>query len=146
MLPAGGRIASLCLLLFVAFVTAAEAAPWTARTPRSHPTKAIVCDPHTTTLRALRRQLSSPGPVAKRSKRSRSPLLDGTPRVQRRSHRPLSGDDEAIQNDTPAARVAHDETYEPAFRPIGLLSGSFDRLPTDTRFSPRSPRGPPTAI
>lgn len=124
-------------LLFFTFVTAAEAQPSRADA------KAPVCDVHTTTLGSLRQQAAKFGPVAKGPKKRRGVLISTTPRIRRGSYSAGADDDQAIQNDSPAARIDVDERPEPALRPLGLLSSPLDRLPFDRLFCPRSPRGPP---
>ena len=54
-------------------------------------------------------------------------------------------DDAAIQNDTPAAHLDADERPVFGLRPLGVLAGPLDFHARSRAFSPRSPRGPPTA-
>jgi len=68
-----------------------------------------------------------------------------------RYHRPVvaagsllqNDDEQAIQNDAPAARIDEGDHNAPALRPLGLLVASFDRLPESGDFTPAAPRGPP---
>jgi len=96
------------------------------------------------TLRALlKRPSSAGGPVVRPGFRIHSGLPYTTTLFQRGSHLGLNDYDAAIQNDAPAAQFDADEDVRPALRPLGVLASSFDRLPSSSVFSPRSPRGPP---
>jgi hypothetical protein len=81
------------------------------------------------------------GPLAKPSVRVQAGLTDPMARLNRVSHRAVSDDDEAIQDDAPAAHLATDPILE--LRPLGVFVDVFDRQPRTRAFSPRSPRGPP---
>jgi hypothetical protein len=70
-------------------------------------------------------------------------LIDLTTVVKRGLRANLADDDEAIQNDVPAARIDVDQRPVPPLLPLGVLQGSFDRRLSTHAFSPRSPRGPP---
>jgi len=72
-------------------------------------------------------------------------LTDLTALLKRGLRANLPDDDEAIQNDAPAARIEIEGRPIPALRPLGVLLGSFDRRLCTHPFSPRSPRGPPTS-
>lgn len=152
-LTAASRLVGLCLLS-VTCVTSTEARRGTTTGGRTARAVTTACDQHTTTLPTLRRHFPSLGPVATsgatsgatRKRRTRNLLLDVTPRVQRGAHRQLHPTDDAIQNDSPVARLEGDERQDPAFRQFGLLGNSVDRLPVAARCSRRSPRGPPTVI
>ena len=102
------------------------------------------CSPSSAPVQKLARQArSSGGPVALPSKRALSGLSDVTARLKRATRANVPDDDLAIQSDTSAARIESDDRQTPVLRPLGVLHGSFDRLPRSTLFSPRSPRGPP---
>jgi hypothetical protein len=105
-----------------------------------------VCDPQTTTLRKLARQPKSfGGPL----KQARTPhlfgLTDPSARLQRGTHTTFDGDDAAIQNDAPAARIADGGRALPSLRPIGVLVRPVDSSLRSPAFCPRAPRGPPLA-
>jgi hypothetical protein len=72
-------------------------------------------------------------------------LMDLTALLKRGLRANLPDDDEAIQNDAPAARIDGDGRPIPALLPLGVLQGFFDRRLSTHSFSPRSPRGPPTS-
>ena len=102
------------------------------------------CWPQSVPVHKLARQPKSfGGPVALPSKRALAGLSDVTARLKRATRANLADDDEAIQSDASAARVESDDRALPVLRPLGILHGSFDRLPPPHIFSPRSPRGPP---
>jgi hypothetical protein len=82
------------------------------------------------------------GPVA--PKRTLLGLTDITALLKRGTRANLAGDDEAIQNDAPAARIDADDRPVPSLQQLGILHASFAPLPRTRAFSPRSPRGPPT--
>jgi hypothetical protein len=86
------------------------------------------------------------GPPALRSMRLTAGFLDQTMHVKRGQRANVPDDDEAIQNDAPAARIEIDDRRVPALLPLGVLQSSLDRPLTIHTFSPRSPRGPPTSI
>jgi hypothetical protein len=99
------------------------------------------------TAAKLQKLLQNPksfgGPVA--PKRTLLGLTDITALLTRGARaKNLASDDEAIQNDAPAARIDADDRPLPTLRPLGVLHASFARLPRTRAFSPRSPRGPPT--
>jgi hypothetical protein len=104
-----------------------------------------VCDDHSTTARKVlkHKKKSFGGPVARPSTRALAGLSDPTARMRRASYTPFDDDDDAIQNDAPAAQIDIDDRPTPALRPIGALPPANDpRLPTRA-FTPRAPRGPP---
>ena len=103
-----------------------------------------MCDAHAKTGRRLiRHSKSFGGPLAKVQ---RGPIrTDLTARLHRHERATLDDDDAAIQNDTPAAHLDADERPVFGLRPLGGLVGSLDFRPRTRAFSPRSPRGPPTA-
>ena len=136
------RISSLAVL-WLLFVSSGYAAP----TPR-HRAVGRMCEPTSpkSPRKLARRVKSFGGPVARPSTRAAAGLSDLTTFVKRATsaHRG-AGDDEAIQNDAPAARIDGDETAAPELRPLGVLHGAIARFPLTRTSSPRSPRGPPTA-
>ena len=103
------------------------------------------CSPRSVPVHKLVRQQKSFGvPVALPSQRALAGLSDVTARLKRATRANVGDDDdEAIQSDASAARVESDDRTSPALRELGILHGSFDRLPPPHIFSPRSPRGPP---
>jgi hypothetical protein len=105
-----------------------------------------VCDPHAATGRRLvRHPKSFGGPVKRPSQRTLVVLTEPTARLMRATHAGLGNDDEAIQNDAPAARTDAGDRPDPSLRPLGLLTGAVQRLPRARTFSPKSPRGPPVS-
>ena len=84
------------------------------------------------------------GPLARPSTHVLAGLMDLTALLKRGLRANLPDDDEAIQNDAPAARLDSDGRPIPALLPLGVLQGSFDGRLSTQAFSPRSPRGPPT--
>jgi hypothetical protein len=103
-----------------------------------------LCGPQTTSFKKLPRHPKSfGGPLAMPSKHALAGLTDWTARIKRGSQTDLEDDDEAIQNDAPAAQIDHDDRATPVLRPLGLCHGSRTR-PLHTRpLSPRPTRGPP---
>jgi len=102
------------------------------------------CWPRSVPVQKLARQSKSfGGPVALPSKRALAGLSDVTARLKRGTRANVADDDEAIQSDASAARIESDDRALPVLQALGILRGSFDRLPPPHIFSPRSPRGPP---
>jgi hypothetical protein len=95
--------------------------------------------------KAPRHPKSLGGPLARRSPPPVAGLTDLTALLKRGLRANLPDDDEAIQNDTPAARIEIDGRPIPPLLPLGVLQGSFARRLCTHTFSPRSPRGPPTS-
>jgi hypothetical protein len=99
-----------------------------------------LCDPQTPAHRKLPRHPKSfGGPL----RESRGVVTDMTARLQRGRRANLLGDDDAIQNDAPAAQIDIDERATPALPCLGVLLGSADGRADTLPLSPRSPRGPP---
>ncbi len=127
-------------LLWVLSVVPASAA--TGRIGSAGP----VCDPQTTTLRKLARLPKSfGGPV-----RQARPLLlfglsDPTTRLLRGRNTNFDGEQAAIQNDAPAARMDEDVSALPSLCPLELLARAVDGRPHGAACPPRDPRGPPAA-
>src|SRR5260370_36292870 len=87
-----------------------------------------VCDPQRTSIRHLpRKPVSYGGPVAKPSLRALAGLTDPMVRMTRATHGSLSDDDEAIQNDTPAAHLVVNPILE--LRPLGVFIDIVDQRP-----------------
>jgi hypothetical protein len=86
------------------------------------------------------------GPVAHRFMRAALDLTEGGERFERRARPFIGDDDEAIQNDAPAAWVVADVSLASGLEPIGFLARFGVRQPKVWDFSPRSPRGPPAAV
>jgi hypothetical protein len=135
LMRASGVIALLLLCAPVAY----------AAGPR-HVSSRRACSEKATSVRQVPRHPKSlGGPLARVSTHTLAGLIDRTALIKRGLRTNLPDDDEAIQNDAPAARIEIDHRAVPALLPLGVLQGSFDgRLSTQT-FSPRSPRGPPTS-
>jgi hypothetical protein len=134
MLTKAGVLAVLWLL---AVPPISNAAPRSAR--------GKFCDSQTTSIRKLIRQARAVGgPLAKRLRHSNGIRVSRpAPWLQRISHDGVRDEDQAIQNDAPAAPLAAD--LEIDLRPLGqFLEPQASRLFTRA-LSPRSPRGPPNA-
>ena len=101
------------------------------------------CGPHAAVRKSIRRPKSFGGPVALPSPRMLAGLRDATAVLKRATRANLFDDDEAIQNDAPAAHVDLTDRQAPMLRPLGVLHRPFHRLLRTFAFSPRSPRGPP---
>jgi hypothetical protein len=103
------------------------------------------CDAQTTSIKKLIRQARAVGgPVAQRLRHpSGIRFTRPTGWLQRVAHDDVRDEDQAIQNDAPAAPLAADLAID--LRPVGRFietqaSPLFTHAP-----SPRSPRGPPNA-
>jgi hypothetical protein len=130
----GGSLALLWLLA-PSMVSAAPA-------PRRGPGR--VCDPYAVRLRKLPRVPKSyGGPLVQPSTRAQAGLSDVVVRLQRGMPTSVSDDDEAIQNDAPAAWIDAAERPSPALGRLGVLVRAGVHHPNTHAFSPRSPRGPP---
>ena len=130
-----GALVALALLC----ASTAEA----ARGPR-RARERVTCDPATTKLHQLPRVPKTyGGPVAKRSDRALAGLIDPMTRMERVVVSDDQDDDEAIQNDAPAAHTDTDERAIPVLTPIGLFIGALDTRLSTRDGSPKSPRGPP---
>ena len=127
-------LVSICLL----WASVAGAAP----APRSG-TK-TVCDPQTAAARRLPRHPRSFGGPLKQATQLLA-LDELTSHIARRIHGNLGDENQAIQNDAPAARMDADDRPVPTLRVVGLLIGSIDPHPRSRPCSPKSPRGPPHA-
>jgi hypothetical protein len=132
----GGSLVLLALL--IPTIAAAASAPRHGG--------ARVCDPSRVPLRKLARLPKTiGGPLARPSTRAQAGLSDVVAKVQRGSRSALADDDEAIQNDAPAAWHDADEDLAPGLEPLGSLARTCVQNPPTHAFSPRSPRGPPLA-
>jgi hypothetical protein len=138
LLKAGSRslLVSVCLL----WAASASAAP----APRSSKT---VCDPQTTAARRLLRHPKSfGGPIKLPTDRTLLGLDELASHVTRWTHRNLGDENQAIQNDAPAARMDGSNQLVPTLRVVGLLVAPIDRNPPTLVCTPKSPRGPPIAV
>src|SRR5919197_1366729 len=130
-----GALVALALLC----ASTAEAARGPRRTRER-----LTCDPATTKINHLPRVAKTyGGPVAKLSDRVVAGLIDPTTRMERVVLTDDQDDDEAIQNDAPAAHTEADERAMPVLTPIGLFIGALDTRLSTRDGSPTSPRGPP---
>jgi hypothetical protein len=133
-----GSVAVVWLLL-------ASTTTYAAPAPRKN--AGGLCGPLTGTVKKFkfpRLPKSFGGPLATPSKHALAGLTDGTARIKRCSQAVLDDDDEAIQNDAPAARIDDDGRANPLLRALGrICHGPQTRLLRTRPFSPRSPRGPP---
>jgi hypothetical protein len=126
---------SICLL----WSSVAGAAP----APRA---SKPVCDPQVVAAKKLlRHQRSYGGPLKLPSQRALLGLHDLTSHISRWTHGNLGDENQAIQNDAPAARIDADLRPAPSLRVLGLLAGSIDPHPRTPACSPKSPRGPPVS-
>ena len=140
--PARMLMRASCLLLFWLLSPSLAQA---ATTQGQHASGAL-CDEHSTTLRKLIRYSKSyGGPLAKRPHRALFGLSDVTARVQCGARADMNDDDAAIQNDAQAANIDADQGVGPTLHPLGLLIGPLDQHPHTPTFTPKSPRGPPSA-
>ena len=131
---------ALAVLLLCASIT--EAAPAGPRRAGIH----RACSEQTSRIRKIPRHPKSlGGPLARPSMHLPAGLIDLTTIVKRGLRADLADDDEAIQNDAPAARIDVEQRLDAPLLPLGVLQGSFDRRLSTHAFSPRSPRGPPTS-
>src|SRR5262249_11111454 len=118
---------------------------YAAHAPR--PARERVCDPRTETLsiRKLVRQMkASGGPLAARhARKSRLALTDRPVHFTHALRSSTYDDDDAIQNDAPAATSAIDTVAKPRRFVVAVLE--FVQEPFTISSSPRSPRGPPAS-
>ena len=133
------RFVGPCLLV-LACASVVDAAPHPSRR------RAAICDPRTTSMRKVMGNRAALGPIAKPSSEAQAGLTATHAQLRRATRAKLDENDEAIQNDAPAARTNFAEGNTPMLCAIGVLGNSFDRLPATTAFSPRSPRGPPSVV
>jgi len=135
------KAGSRCLLVSVCLLSASAASAATA--PRSGKT---VCDPQATAARRLLRHARSfGGPLKLPSERTLLGFDDLASHVTRWTHGNLGDENQAIQNDAPAARIEADDQPVPTLRVVGRLVGPIDRHPHTLVCTPKSPRGPPIA-
>jgi len=134
------KAGSRSLLVSICLLWASSASAATA--PRGSKS---VCDPQTAAARRLlRHPRSFGGPIKLPPERTLLGLDELTPRVTRWTHGNLGDENQAIQNDTPAARMDGDD-QPPTLRIVGRLTGSVDPHTRTLTCSPKSPRGPPVA-
>jgi hypothetical protein len=134
--------ASGAIALWLLCATAAFGAP---AAPRHASTHRACSQKPTYAHKVPRHPKSLGGPLARRSTQAVAGLTDLTALLKRGLRASLPDDDEAIQNDTPAAPIGIDGRPIPALLSLGVLQGSFDGRLCTHAFSPRSPRGPPTS-
>ena len=137
--PAFGVLkkAGIAVLLWLVSASASYA----AHAPR-HSRR--ICDPHTTTIRHFpRKPKTFGGPLARPSVRTLAGLTDPLARLVRGSRETSGANDDAIQDDSPAAHQGVDPVLE--LRAIGLFVDTPEQHLHTRTFSPRSPRGPPAA-
>jgi hypothetical protein len=131
------------VLLWLASALPASAAPPTERLAAGGP----VCELQTATLRKLTRlHRSFGGPLKQAPPRQLLfGLTDPTARVRRGTRTAFHGQQAAIQNDAPAARLDHHDGALPSLRPLERLGGAVDAHPRSRPCAPPEPRGPPLA-
>jgi len=139
-LAKAGRILAPCVLVCLC-ASLADAAPHRAR----HRAEPAQCGTELT-LRALRKQQTGSGPIARHSFRINRGLPHTTTLFQRGSHARSGEDEAAIQNDALDASTSGDDRIAPGLRPLGIITPSVSRLPSATPFTSRSPRGPPFGV
>jgi hypothetical protein len=115
----------------VLMATPAEAAH------RARTVRRVVCDPRVPPRHVLAR-------VALRTRVAPAKAKELGLRLQRAHAVSVGDDDDAIQNDAPAARFDVGDAVTP-LEPIGVLTSSCVALPIHRIASRRSPRGPPVA-
>jgi hypothetical protein len=134
------RAGSRCLLVSICLLSASAASAATA--PRSG---RGVCDSHTTARRMVRHPKSFGGPVKLPPERALLGLDELAAHISGRPHG-FGDENQAIQNDVPAARIDAGDAPVPSLRIVGLLVGSIDLHPCTRDCAPKSPRGPPIAV
>ncbi len=131
------------LVLWLASVSVSYAAH--AHAPRrAVASSRRICDPQTTTIKKFpRKPKSYGGPLRKPSDRALAGLSDPLARLNRASRAGVDDDDdEAIQNDAPAAHLDVDPPVQ--LVALGLFVEPLEQQPHSASFTPRSPRGPPS--
>ena len=136
LLSKAGSVALLCVL--AASFTGADPAPQTSTSSSAGPAQ-------TNALRRLVREARSlRGPLAKKRLRGfgirRHPRPSG---IQRNIPRLSHADDQAIQDDTPAAESKADPQI--ALQAVGTFTPGAESPSSVHVLSPRTPRGPPIA-
>ena len=104
-----------------------------------------VCNLQTTLRKLHRVPKSYGGPVKQPAHRELLGVTDPTARLGRGTHTTFDGDQAAIQNDAPAARIDENGQAVPSLLPLGLLAGATHSRPNSPAFGLRAPRGPPLA-
>jgi len=107
---------------------------------RAHITKAQA---HTLILKKLARQATSIGTSFARVHKVRASLVTRRAHFERGTRSGHVDDDDAIQNDAPAAHFDVDPFL--TLRQLGVFVETFEQRPFTLHDSPRSPRGPPAA-
>ena len=128
---------STVALLWSVSVSPAAAAPASA--------SQSACQAHPTTVRKSGRQPRSFGGPLKRPAPLQFGLTDPTARVRRDTRTDFDSDDAAIQNDAPAAHLDEDGRPVPSLLFAGVLPHAADIRPRSPTYTPRAPRGPPSA-
>jgi hypothetical protein len=131
-----GGLVTICLL----WASIASAAPAPRAATKS--SSKTVCDP-VATRRLPRHPRSFGGPL--RQPKQLLTFDELTSHVARTPQGDLGNENQAIQNDAPAARMDAGDRPEPTLRALGLLAGSIDPHPRTLACSPKAPRGPPVA-
>ena len=126
-------LVTVCLL----WASAASAAPG-PYAPKSN--SKTVCDP-VASRRLPRHPRSFGGPL--RQPKQLLTFDELTAHVARTPQGDLGNQNQAIQNDAPAARMDAGDRPLPTLCIVGLLVGSIDPHPRTHACSPKSPRGPP---
>ena len=92
----------------------------------------------------MRQLRAAGGPLARMARKSRLDLSSRTAHLQRAGrHAPHDDDDDAIQNDAPAAAAPAHPIL--SLQQLGVFVLPFEQRPFTLLSSPRSPRGPPPA-
>jgi hypothetical protein len=128
------------LWLLSAIATSAVAAP---RAVRAQPRVVTRAQAEALVVKSLARKAAKVGSSLVRVRKVRASLVTRRAFFQRNLRRVChADDDDAIQNDAPAAGVAVDLFLE--LRQTGVSVELLERQPFTLHTSPRSPRGPPT--
>ena len=129
------------MLLWLLSVTISAA----AHAPRQNHVRARAAQASdtSTVARKLNRQTPTVGGSLVHVRKIRASLVTRRARFHRAERSPHVDDDDAIQNDAPAAHFDVDPCL--ALRQLGVFVEAFEPQPFTHPCSPRPPRGPPAA-
>lgn len=135
------RLAGSVALLWLLSAAVADAAP-TLRRGAVGP----LCDAQTLTPKAPRPAAKSfVGSLKAAKRRAVRISTDTAARIGQASGVHRVADGAIIQSDAPAARASAGDCLLPYLRSLGVFTSTVDMRPLSRTFSPRSPRGPPSA-
>jgi len=124
-------------LVWIASVSPVSAAPLLNGAP--------ACEAQPTAVRKIPRHTKSFGGPLKPAPPLQFGLTDPTARLRRGTRANFHNEPAAIQSDAQAARINEDGRPVPSLLLVGLLPHAADIRPRSPTFSPRAPRGPPSA-